>query len=571
MRPRIHDLKFRRLPQRASNSIQLLAICSGALLFAVPGKPEKFIHGANKATCKADNPNPQWLEVKPLRILSPPTFRTHGKDFVEPITGYQGREQINRPDKQRLSLIGTGGIERQESYYHSPLFYFLEQKVNSIQRKPRYSQDNLISKALDHGSTGLNEYVHKATKTRQPYFFARYVERSPITFIVFNTPRDDDNKCESTEISILHRGPGLKWGKAWSTTITRKDIEYLFHPKLKTLISRHAPNGIKKHYFSLESSQGLVVALSPADPPLWIRLPALIIIVISTLNVSRGIIGRSRKEAKRPQQKTTTRLLLINTATLAGMAVISATVLDFLLANTHLLNNIDWYLPPKDLIISKRHLEARQQQTNKYGFADRVISDYDIESACKIAVLGDSFIWGWGTRPNSDEGWSRQLESMIPNCRIFHWGQGGWSSNDQARFMEEKGHRHHVDLVLLGFVDNDLSFEEKKLKEDKRSIQRLIASLKGSPMAVVFTPWDGRNEQEEKFLYAKRLFKAHQIQTKDCLPQVQEVTGENTPAPRWMWSGNHVDSHPGYPITKAIAYCAKEFLQEEVFPKLNLN
>ena len=137
--------------------------------------------------------------------------------------------------------------------------------------------------------------------------------------------------------------------------------------------------------------------------------------------------------------------------------------------------------------------------------------------------------------------------------------------------MEENGHSHHVDLVLLGFVDNDLSFDEKKLEEDKRSIHRLISSLKGSPMAVVFTPWDGRNKQEEKFLYAQRLFKTHQIRTKDCLPHVQEVTGENTPAPRWMWSGNHVDSHPGYPITKAIAYCAKEFLQEEVFPQLNLN
>ena len=571
MRQRIRDLKIRGIPQRASKSIQLIAICAGALLFAAPGKPEKFIHAANNATCKADNPNLPWLELKPLRILSPPTFRTHGKDFVEPLAGYQGHKQINRPDAHKLNLIGTGGIERQESYYHSPLFYFLEQRINSIQRKPRNSKDNPLSKALDHGSTGLNEYVHKATETRQPYFFARHVERSPITFIAFSTPRGDANKCKSTEISILHRGPGLKWGKAWSTTITRKDLEYLFHPKLKTLLSRYLPNGISKHYFSLESAQGLVIALSPADPPLWIRLPALAIITISTFNVSRGIIGRSRKDTKSPQEKTATRLLFINTATFAGMLATSAAALDFLLANTHLLNKIDWYLPPKDLIISKRHLEVRQQQTNEYGFADRKISDYDIESECKIAVLGDSFVWGWGTRPNSDEGWSRQLESMIPNCRIFHWGQGGWSSNDQARFMEENGHRHHVDLVLLGFVDNDLSFDEKKLEEDKRSIHRLISSLKGSPLAVVFTPWDGRNKQEEKFLYAKRLFKAHQIQTKDCLPHVQEVTGENTPAPRWMWSGNHVDSHPGYPITKAIAYCAKEFLQEEVFPQLNLN
>ena len=188
MRQRIRDLKIRGIPQRASKSIQLIAICAGALLFAAPGKPEKFIHAANNATCKADNPNLPWLELKPLRILSPPTFRTHGKDFVEPLAGYQGHKQINRPDANKLNLIGTGGIERQESYYHSPLFYFLEQRINSIQRKSRNSKDNPISKALDHGSTGLNEYVYKATETRKPYFFARHVERSPITFIAFNTP-----------------------------------------------------------------------------------------------------------------------------------------------------------------------------------------------------------------------------------------------------------------------------------------------------------------------------------------------------------------------------------------------
>ena len=555
-----------------TGTIKLLSLCALVALGTWPGQGEKFISATTNGACFKGNSNTHF-NLRPIRLISPPTFRKNGEDFIEPLYGYQGEEAINQSSERELNLIGASGINRMEAFYHSPILYFLEQKLNSALQQPRHSQKNFISRYIDRGNESLREHIINYPSQGNPYFFARHVERSPITFISASTTPKDHTKCANNTISdilILHRGPNLRWGKAASIFVKRENVDFVFHPKLQTLLSRLLPRSTRKHYFAAEESQGILISLSAMDTPLWAR--GLALMAAAALGYNLATQRRKKLFTKEADQPTsdTRKVLTLNIIILAGFITLAATLIDFFLANTEIFNEIDWYLPPKDLIVSKRHLEGRQEATNEYGFVDVQVEAYDKPARCKIAVLGDSFIWGWGTRPGSDEAWSRQLEKKIPECRVFHWGQGGWSTSDQARFMNQSGNRHQLDLVVLGFVDNDLGFREKDAKSDKDAVDALVKSLKGTPMVVKYTPWDGREEHQAKFTYAKRLFDSHGIKSKNCLKPVQGISGINLPASRKMWSGNHVDSHPGYPITKAIAECAHRFLRAETLPGLGI-
>ncbi len=75
----------------------------------------------------------------------------------------------------------------------------------------------------------------------------------------------------------------------------------------------------------------------------------------------------------------------------------------------------------------------------------------------RIAVLGDSFIWGDGLP--YDSAWSHKLEQRImakyDNVEVMHWGRNGWQTKDEFEFYITEGRKYKPDLLILGFVDND--------------------------------------------------------------------------------------------------------------------
>ncbi|MBU2490881.1 MAG: hypothetical protein KKA60_15965 [Proteobacteria bacterium] len=95
---------------------------------------------------------------------------------------------------------------------------------------------------------------------------------------------------------------------------------------------------------------------------------------------------------------------------------------------------------------------------NPFGFNDRVRTPEKPPGIrFRIAVVGDSFVWGDGLPPGRS--WSRKLEREItgaaPWVEVMSWAQCGWATADELAFLEEHGREFGVDLVVVGWVDND--------------------------------------------------------------------------------------------------------------------
>ncbi|MFH0735925.1 MAG: hypothetical protein V1773_15360 [bacterium] len=95
---------------------------------------------------------------------------------------------------------------------------------------------------------------------------------------------------------------------------------------------------------------------------------------------------------------------------------------------------------------------------NKYQFNDL---NYDFNknktNRIRIAVLGDSFIWGTGV-PDSVI-WTRKLEKLFDmqniNCEVFSWGVPGWTTLDEFDFLKNEGFKYQFDYLIFAFVVND--------------------------------------------------------------------------------------------------------------------
>ncbi len=111
-----------------------------------------------------------------------------------------------------------------------------------------------------------------------------------------------------------------------------------------------------------------------------------------------------------------------------------------------------------DSINALNRLYAAQ---NPHGFTDKIRTPEKPIGVFRIAVLGDSFIWGDGM-PYSKV-WSHLLEEKVlenyDSIEVLSWGQNGWSTLDEFRFLKEIGIAYQVDLLLIGYVDNDLDME----------------------------------------------------------------------------------------------------------------
>jgi lysophospholipase L1-like esterase len=119
------------------------------------------------------------------------------------------------------------------------------------------------------------------------------------------------------------------------------------------------------------------------------------------------------------------------------------------------------WIPYKYKEISNNFNRSHQKEShnNKYGFNDTNHS-YDKtygQKQIRIAVLGDSFIWGYGA-PDSVI-WTRKLgkifESNGLDCEILNWGKSGWSTLDQYTFLREEGYKYTFDYLIFAFTIND--------------------------------------------------------------------------------------------------------------------
>ena len=101
---------------------------------------------------------------------------------------------------------------------------------------------------------------------------------------------------------------------------------------------------------------------------------------------------------------------------------------------------------------------------NPYGFTDIERKKEKPDSIFRIAVIGDSYIWGDGLP--YEKVWSHKLARKISekykNIEVLSWGKNGWSTLDEYNFFIENGYKYHINLMLFGFVHNDTDMGDFK-------------------------------------------------------------------------------------------------------------
>ena len=109
---------------------------------------------------------------------------------------------------------------------------------------------------------------------------------------------------------------------------------------------------------------------------------------------------------------------------------------------------------------AERKLTERNTQYSKgnsFGFTDKERTPHKPKGIYRIAVIGDSFIWGSGL-PYEDA-WSHKLEKKMlaeyDSVEVIHWGTCGWSTQNEFDFYKQHGKDYNVDLLIIGWVDND--------------------------------------------------------------------------------------------------------------------
>jgi hypothetical protein len=94
---------------------------------------------------------------------------------------------------------------------------------------------------------------------------------------------------------------------------------------------------------------------------------------------------------------------------------------------------------------------------NSFGFTDRERTTKKPKGIYRIAVLGDSFIWGDGIP--YEKTWSHKLEKSLSekydSIEVMSWGICGWSTLDEFNFYKNQGKDFAVDLLIVAWVDND--------------------------------------------------------------------------------------------------------------------
>lgn len=121
---------------------------------------------------------------------------------------------------------------------------------------------------------------------------------------------------------------------------------------------------------------------------------------------------------------------------------------------------------PQKFVIPKEAIEYNEQVNiqnsinssyNPHGFNDRPREVEKPAGTFRVAVLGDSFVWGDGA-PYEDT-WPHQLEKMVakehPNVEVMSWGRCGWSTLDEMAFLKDQGLKYKPDMIILSWVQND--------------------------------------------------------------------------------------------------------------------
>ncbi|MFH1038927.1 MAG: hypothetical protein V1789_09715 [PVC group bacterium] len=93
-------------------------------------------------------------------------------------------------------------------------------------------------------------------------------------------------------------------------------------------------------------------------------------------------------------------------------------------------------------------------EINSRGLRERDIGYQKPAGAKRIAVLGDSFAWGYGLKP--EERFSDILDRDFPATQVINMGVMGYGTDQECTLFEREGIKYGPDLVILLVHDTDI-------------------------------------------------------------------------------------------------------------------
>jgi hypothetical protein len=128
------------------------------------------------------------------------------------------------------------------------------------------------------------------------------------------------------------------------------------------------------------------------------------------------------------------------------------------LINPHPSDKIIYELKPNLSILFQRVMV----RTNSFGMRGPEITEAKPDNTLRLAVLGDSYTFGWGVEESS--AFPRVLEQELnarkasqKNVQVLNFGVPGYSTFQEVAQFIEKGHKFQPAAVLVYFIHNDFA------------------------------------------------------------------------------------------------------------------
>ena len=110
---------------------------------------------------------------------------------------------------------------------------------------------------------------------------------------------------------------------------------------------------------------------------------------------------------------------------------------------------LGWF--PKEL--DERYFQGSQKifvKNNTIGFRDH---EYGPKVKPRIAVIGDSFVWGYDV--NSEDRFTEKLQERIPSWEVLNFGVSGYGTDQEYLLIKKYYDLLKPDVVILFICEND--------------------------------------------------------------------------------------------------------------------
>lgn len=156
------------------------------------------------------------------------------------------------------------------------------------------------------------------------------------------------------------------------------------------------------------------------------------------------------------------RTIVLNVSLVLLSLFFSLGILEVALRYGLFYKNLIWNPREAELLNLRINNETHAfAEKNQFLFNDVEHTPEKPAGIYRVAILGDSFVWGDGVP--GDKRWNAKVAARLKaaneKIEVMHWGRNGWSTEDEVNFLGQYGLAYSPDLILVNFTTNDLDLK----------------------------------------------------------------------------------------------------------------